>query len=144
MHQTTFTHPSKIQRSWHETSAKNQVLGRLAARVAKVLMGRTKADWTPHVDNGDFVIITDADAVAVTGNKLETHIYRFHSGYFGGLTLMPLGKLKEKHPERVIELAVKRMLPKTVIGRHMLKRLKVYKGATHPHVAAQPKPLPAL
>jgi large subunit ribosomal protein L13 len=141
MHQTTFIHPSKIQRTWFQTSAKGQVLGRLATRAAKALMGRTKADWTPHVDNGDFVVITDADNVAVTGNKLETHIYRFHSGYFGGLTLMPLGKLKEKHPERVIELAVKRMLPKTIQGRHMLKRLKLVRGAAHGHVAQDPKPL---
>jgi large subunit ribosomal protein L13 len=142
MHQTTFTHPSKIQRNWLHSSAKGQVLGRLAARAAQALMGRNKADWTPHVDNGDFVVITDADKIEVTGNKLETHIYRFHSGYFGGLTLTPLGKLKESHPERVIELAVKRMLPKTVIGRHMLKRLKVYKGSTHPHVGAKPVQLP--
>ncbi len=142
MHQTTFTHPSKIQRSWYQTSAKGQVLGRLAARAATALMGRNKADWTPHVDNGDFVVITECDAIEVTGNKLETHIYRFHSGYFGGLTLMPLGKLKEKHPERVIELAVKRMLPKTVQGKAMIKRLKVYKGATHPHVGAKPAKLP--
>ncbi|HAT12162.1 MAG TPA: 50S ribosomal protein L13 [Planctomycetes bacterium] len=142
MHQTTFTHPSKIQRGWYQASAKGQVLGRLATRVAKALMGRTKADWTPHVDNGDFVVVTDADKVEVTGNKLETHIYRFHSGYFGGLTLMPLGKLKEKNPERVIELAVKRMLPKTVQGRHQLKRLKVYKGATHPHTGTKPAQLP--
>lgn len=142
MHQTTFTHPSKIQRNWYQASAKGQVLGRLATRVATALMGRNKADWTPHVDNGDFVVVTDAEQVAVTGNKLETHIYRFHSGYFGGLTLMPLGKLKEKHPERVIELAVKRMLPKTVQGRHMLKRLKVYKGASHPHVGTKPTQLP--
>lgn len=142
MHQTTFTHPSKIRRDWYQVSAKGQVLGRLASRLAQSLMGRTKADWTPHVDNGDFVVVTDAEAIEVTGNKLETHIYRFHSGYFGGLTLMPLGKLKAKHPERVIELAVKRMLPKTVQGRHMLKRLKVYRGAAHPHVGARPKQLP--
>lgn len=142
MHQTTFTHPSKIQRGWYQASAKGQVLGRLATRIATALMGRNKADWTPHVDNGDFVVVTDAEQVAVTGNKLETHIYRFHSGYFGGLTLMPLGKLKEKHPERVIELAVKRMLPKTVQGRHMLKRLKVYKGGSHPHVGTKPNQLP--
>ncbi len=142
MHQTTFIHPSKIQRSWYQTSAKGAVLGRLASRAAIALMGRNKADWTPHVDNGDFVVITEADAVEVTGNKLETHIYRFHSGYFGGLTLMPLGKLKEKHPERVIELAVRRMLPKTVQGRAMIKRLKVYKGPTHPHVGAKPTKLP--
>lgn len=142
MHQTTFIHPSKIQRSWYQTSAKGLVLGRLAARVATALMGRNKADWTPHVDNGDFVVVTDCDAIEVTGNKLETHIYRFHSGYFGGLTLLPLGKLKEKHPERVIELAVKRMLPKTVQGKAMIKRLKVYKGATHPHVGAKPTKLP--
>lgn len=142
MHQTSFIHPSKIQRAWYQASAKDQVLGRLATRVATALMGRNKADWTPHVDNGDFVVVTDAEQVAVTGNKLNTHIYRFHSGYFGGLTLMPLGKLKEKHPERVIELAVKRMLPKTVQGRQMLKRLKVYKGAAHPHLGAKPAKLP--
>jgi large subunit ribosomal protein L13 len=142
MHQTTFIHPSKIQRGWYQASAKNQVLGRLATRIATVLMGRNKADWTPHVDNGGFVVVTDAESVAVTGNKAVTHIYRFHSGYFGGLELMPLGKLKEKHPERVIELAVKRMLPKTVQGRHMLKRLKVYKGSGHPHIGHKPAELP--
>ena len=141
MHQTTFLHPSKVNRSWFQVSAKGQVLGQLASRVAIVLMGRTKADWTPHVDNGDFVVVTDCEQIEVTGNKLETHIYRFHSGFFGGLSLVPLGKLKEKHPERVLELAVKRMLPKTIIGRAMAKRLKVYKGTSHPHVGAQPKPL---
>ena len=141
MHQTTFLHPSKVNRSWYQVSAKGQVLGRLAARVAIALMGRTKADWTPHVDNGDFVIVTDCEKVAVTGNKLETHIYRFHSGFFGGLNLTPLGKFQEKHPDRVIELAVRRMLPKTVQGRAMIKRLKVYSGTAHPHVAAKPTPL---
>lgn len=142
MHQTTFLHPSKVNRSWYQVSAKGQILGRLAARVATALMGRTKADWTPQVDNGDFVVVTDCEQVAVTGNKLETHIYRFHSGYFGGLNLTPLGKFQEKHPERVIELAVKRMLPKTGQGRDMLKRLKVYKGSAHPHIGGKPKQLP--
>lgn len=141
MHQTTFLHPSKVNRSWYQVSAKGQVLGRLAAKVATVLMGRTKADWTQHVDNGDFVIVTDCESIEVTGNKLENHIYRFHSGFFGGLNLTPLGKLKEKHPERVIELAVKRMLPKNHQGREMAKRLKVYKGASHPHTGAKPQPL---
>ncbi|MEK7412590.1 MAG: 50S ribosomal protein L13 [Planctomycetota bacterium] len=142
MHQTTFLHPSKVSRSWYQTSAKGQVLGRLATRVAATLMGRTKADWTPHVDNGDFVVVTDVEQIEVTGDKANTHIYRFHSGYFGGLTLMPLGTLKDKHPERVLELAVKRMLPKSVQGRHMLKRLKVYKGSSHPHVGGKPAQLP--
>lgn len=141
MHQTTFLHPSKVNRSWHQVSAKGQVLGRLAARVAQTLMGRNKTDWTPHVDNGDFVIVTDCEQITVTGNKLETHIYRFHSGFFGGLNLTPLGKFQEKHPDRVIELAVRRMLPKTIQGRAMMKRLKVYTGAAHPHVAAKPQPL---
>ncbi|MCS6971025.1 MAG: 50S ribosomal protein L13 [Planctomycetota bacterium] len=140
--QTTFLQPAQIQRSWYQVSAKGQVLGRLAARIAVALMGRNRPDWTPHVDAGHFVIVTDAEQVAVTGNKERTHIYRFHSGYFGGLKLVPLGKLKEKHPERVIELAVKRMLPKTVQGRHMLKRLKVYRGAAHPHSGVKPLPLP--
>jgi large subunit ribosomal protein L13 len=142
MKQTTLIPPSAVKRGWFQVSAKNQVLGTLAVRVAEALMGRGKTDWTPHIDNGDFVVVTDVEALSFSGNKRETKIYLFHSGYFGGLTQMPLGVLHDKHPERVFELAVKRMLPKNSHGRHMLSRLKVYKGAAHPHTAQNPAKLP--
>lgn len=142
MNQTTLTKQEAIKRRWLVASAKATVLGPLAVRVANALMGRTKADWTPTVDGGDFVVVTDVEGLVVTRNKPEKKTYRFHSGYMGGLTELSFADLHAKHPERILELAVKRMLPKTIQGRHQLKRLKVYKGSAHPHAAQVPVPLP--
>ena len=104
-------------------------------------MGKTKPDWTPNVDSGAFVVVTDIEGVVVTGKKSSDKLYKFHSGWMGGIKEIPLEVMMAKKPEQVLELAVKRMLPKTIQGSHMLKRLKVYKGAAHPHTSQQPKPL---
>lgn len=141
MHQTTFATPETVTRAWHITSAKGEVLGDVAVRVAKFLMGKHKADWTTHTDGGDYVVVTDVESLVWTRNKGEKKIYKFHSGYMGGLTEINLATLHAKKPEQVLELAVKRMLPKSQQGRDQLKRLKVYKGNAHPHVAQAPKPI---
>ncbi len=141
MHQTTFANNETVTRAWHITSAKGEVLGDVAVRVVKYLMGKHKADWTAHTDGGDFVVVTDVESLVWTRNKGEKKIYKFHSGYMGGLTEISLATLHAKKPEQVLELAVKRMLPKSQQGREQLKRLKVYKGSAHPHVAQAPKPL---
>ena len=132
---------SEIEPRWYVVDADGRVLGRLAARIATILQGKHKPIWTPHVDTGDFVIITNAAKVKVTGKKLEQKEYRHWSGYPGGLYYRKLGDVLKRHPERVIELAVRRMLPKTKLGRAMFKKLKVYAGAEHPHQAQQPVPL---
>lgn len=142
MNQTTLTKQEAVNRRWLIASAKATVLGPLAVRIANALMGRTKADWTPTVDGGDFVVVTDVEGLVVTRNKAEKKTYRFHSGYMGGLTELSFAVLHAKHPDRVLQLAVKRMLPKTIQGRNQLKRLKIYKGGSHPHTAQQPAPLP--
>ncbi|GII75640.1 50S ribosomal protein L13 [Sphaerisporangium rufum] len=135
----TFTpKATDVQRQWYVIDATDVVLGRLAAQVATLLRGKHKPIFAPHVDTGDFVIIINADKVALTGNKLaQKRAYR-HSGYPGGLRSLTYGELMEKHPERALEKAVKGMLPKNSLGRRMAKKLKVYAGAEHPHQAQQP------
>jgi large subunit ribosomal protein L13 len=129
-----------IQRQWHVVDASDVVLGRLASQVAVLLRGKHKPVFAPHVDTGDFVIVINADKVALSGKKLEQkHAYR-HSGYPGGLTAVSYGDLLAKHPERAVEKAVRGMLPKNSLGRQMLRKLKVYAGPEHPHQAQQPKP----
>ena len=132
---------SEVRRDWYIVDAENIVLGRLATEVARRLRGKHKAEYTPHVDTGDNIIVINADKIKVTGKKREEKMYHRHSGYPGGLTSMSLDKLQEKHPERIIELAVKGMLPKNPLGRQMYRKLKVYAGAAHPHEAQQPQPL---
>ncbi len=141
MNQTTYLKQEAVHRDWLIESAKGKILGDVAVRVAVALMGKTTANWTPNVDSGAFVVVTDIESVVVTGKKTSDKIYKFHSGYMGGLKEIPLETMMTKKPEQVLELAVKRMLPKTIQGSHMLKRLKVYKGAAHPHVSQSPKPL---
>lgn len=141
MHQTTFANNETVTRAWHITSAKGEVLGDVAVRVVTALMGKQKADWTAHTDCGDFVVVTDVESLVWTRNKGEKKIYKFHSGYMGGLTEINLATLHAKKPEQVLELAVKRMLPKSQQGRDQLKRLKVYQGTDHPHKAQAPKVL---
>ena len=131
--------PGEIERRWHVIDANDVVLGRLASQAATLLRGKHKPQFAPHVDTGDFVVVINAEKVAVTGAKLNEHRYR-HSGYPGGLSKKTVGELLETKPERVIELAVKGMLPKNTLGRAQLKKLKVYAGPEHPHAAQKPQP----
>ena len=129
-----------IQRQWHVVDASDVVLGRLASQVAVLLRGKHKPIFAPHIDTGDFVIVVNAEKVALSGNKLDQkHAYR-HSGYPGGLTAVAYSELLAKHPERVVEKAVRGMLPKNSLGRKTLSKLKVYAGPTHPHEAQKPQP----
>ncbi|MFD6176930.1 MULTISPECIES: 50S ribosomal protein L13 [unclassified Isoptericola] len=132
--------PGDVQRDWYVVDATDVVLGRLASQVATLLRGKHKPTFAPHVDGGDFVIIINADKVALSGNKRETKLAYRHSGYPGGLRSVNYGELLEKNPERAVEKAVRGMLPKTSLGRDQLGKLKVYRGAEHPHAAQQPKP----
>lgn len=132
---------SDVRRDWFVIDAENVILGRLATEVAHRLRGKHKAEYTPHVDTGDCIVVINADKIKVTGKKLDDKIYHRHTGYPGGLVSIPLGKMQEKHPERIIELAVKGMLPKNPLGRAMYRKLKVYAGGVHPHEAQQPQPL---
>ena len=142
MSQTTFAKLEEVNRAWYLASAKGKVLGPLATRIAVALMGKLKPAWTPSTDAGDYVVVTDVEGLVFTGKKLEKKIYRFHSGFIGGIKEIPLGVMHQDKPEEVLFLAVKRMLPKTIQARHMLKRLKIVKGSTHPHVGQNPQPLP--
>jgi large subunit ribosomal protein L13 len=128
-----------IQRRWLVVDAEGKVLGRLASEVAQLLRGKHKPMFTPHLDTGDFVIVINADKIRLTGDKAEKKTYFRHTGYMGGDKLIPFRDMQEKHPERIIDLAVKGMLPKNNLGRLMRRKLKVYAGAEHPHVAQQPE-----
>lgn len=128
-----------VERKWHVIDADGAVLGRLAVKVAMTLMGKDKPTYTPHIDTGDFVIIVNAEKVRVTGNKAATKTYQRYSGYPGGQKIIPYERMMERHPERIVELAVKRMLPKNTLGAHMFKKLKVYSGPDHNHSAQQPQ-----
>ncbi|ACZ22838.1 MULTISPECIES: 50S ribosomal protein L13 [Sanguibacter] len=132
--------PGDVQSDWYVIDATDVVLGRLATHVATLLRGKHKATFAPHVDGGDFVIVINADKVALTGNKREQKLAYTHSGYPGGLRAVAYSDLLEKHPERAVEKAVRGMLPKTTLGRNQLGKLKVYRGTEHPHAAQQPKP----
>ncbi|MEA5115861.1 MAG: 50S ribosomal protein L13 [Geobacteraceae bacterium] len=130
-----------ISRDWYVVDADNMVLGRLATRIATVLRGKNKPIFAPSVDTGDFVIVVNAEKIALTGNKLSDKIYYSHSGYPGGIKSIAAGKLMEKKAEELIRKAVKGMLPKNKLATQMLKKLKVYAGGSHPHKAQQPKAL---
>lgn len=138
---TYSTKPSEIQRQWFVVDARDQTLGRLASEIAKVLKGKHKPIYAPHLDTGDFVIVINAEKVHVTGKKMDQKMYHRHSGYPGGLTSITLREQLKRHPTRVIQSAVKGMLPHNRLGRAMLKKLKVYAGDVHPHEAQKPKPL---
>jgi large subunit ribosomal protein L13 len=132
----------EIAARWHVVDAADQVLGRLAARVAPILMGKHRPEYTPHVDVGDFVIVVNAEKVRVTGSRKPTQrTYERYSGYPGGRRTTTLADMLRKAPDRAVREAVRRMLPKTKLGRHMLSKLKVYVGPDHPHQAQQPEPL---
>jgi large subunit ribosomal protein L13 len=132
-----------VRHAWFVVDATDQVLGRLATRVARVLAGKHRPGFVPYLDTGDFVIVTNADKVRLTGRKLDEKVYRRHTGYPGGLRESRAREVKSRHPERLIEEAVRGMLPKSRLGRKQIRKLKVYRGATHPHDAQQPKPLVA-
>ncbi len=133
--------PQDIERKWYVVDATDQPLGRVASEVAKVLRGKHKPTFTPHMDTGDFVIVVNAEKVKLTGKKWDKKMYYRHTGYPGGLKEMNYDKLRAKAPEMIIELAVKGMLPKNTLGRAQLKKLKVYAGSEHPHQAQQPEDL---
>lgn len=129
----------EVQRDWYLIDAEDKILGRMASRIAMILQGKTKPTYTPHVDTGDFVVVTNAEKIKLTGNKMDDKVYYTHSGYPGGLKKHPVKKWLDKHPDRVVRMAVQRMLPKTKLGRAMIKKLKIYAGPDHSHEAQQPK-----
>ncbi len=133
---------SVIERKWYVVDADGVVLGRLASRVATILRGKHKPTFTPHLDTGDHVVVVNADKVHLTGRKRTDKLYRWHTGYIGGLREVTAETMLRTHPERVVEWAVQGMLPKNRLGKAMAKKLKVYRGAEHPHAAQQPGPLP--
>ncbi|WP_028937600.1 50S ribosomal protein L13 [Pseudonocardia spinosispora] len=132
--------PGEVDRAWHVIDATDVVLGRLATHAATLLRGKHKPSFAPHVDTGDFVVIINAEKIAVSGNKRDDKYVYNHSGFPGGLRQRSVGEMIEKHPDRLIEKAVKGMLPHNRLGRAMGKKLKVYAGPTHPHTAQQPQP----
>lgn len=131
--------PGEVEREWLLVDATDMVLGRLASEVAQILKGKRKPTYTPHVDTGDFVVIINAEKVRLTGNKANTKNYYSHSGYPGGLKTVPFQVMLTKHPERILEKAIKGMLPKNTLGRAMNRKLKVYAGPEHPHEAQSPR-----
>ncbi len=133
--------PQQVERKWYVIDAEGQTLGRLASEIARLLRGKTKPQYTPHVDTGDFVIVTNAEKIALTGSKAEQMVKYRYSRYPGGIKSRTFGELREKKPELLIEDAVKRMLPKGILGRQMLKKLRVFRGPEHPHQAQQPVPM---
>ncbi len=141
MNKTYSPKPDDIERAWHVVDATDLPLGRLASEVAQILRGKHKPTYAPHMDGGDFVIIVNAEKVAVTSDKSQTKIYYRHSGYPGGIKAETFESLRERRPEAIIERAVRGMLPKTRLGRQMIRKLKVYAGADHPHEAQKPAAL---
>lgn len=133
--------PGEVDQKWYHVDAADQILGRMAVRIATVLMGKNKPTYTPHVDTGDFVIVTNAQKVKVTGAKADTMVYPRYSYHPGGYKEIPYRRVLKDHPDRVIREAVRRMLPKNAIGRQMLRKLKVYGEESHPHTAQQPTAL---
>ncbi|MEJ5309284.1 MAG: 50S ribosomal protein L13 [Anaerolineae bacterium] len=144
IHKTFVAKPADIERDWYVVDATDLTLGRLATQVASVLRGKHKPQYTPYEDVGDFVIVINAEKVQVTGRKLDQKFYYRHTGYPGGIKSISLRKQLQKHPERVIEHAVKGMLPHGPLGRRQFKKLKVYAGPEHPHQAQLPKPMPIV
>jgi len=138
---TYVTKPDEVQREWFVVDASGKTLGRLATEVARILRGKHKPTYSPMIDVGDYVIVVNAEKVRVTGRKLTQKFYYRHSGYPGGFKQISLGDMLARHPTRVIEYAVRGMLPKNALGRRMFKKLKVYAGPDHPHQAQNPKPL---
>lgn len=133
--------PAEVQRDWFVVDADGKTLGRIATEIAARLRGKHKPSYTPHVDTGDYIIVVNAEKVKVTGNKFKDKLYQHHTGYIGNLKTISFDKLQAKQPERIIEFAVKGMLPKNPLGRQMYRKLKVYAGPKHDHAAQQPQTL---
>lgn len=131
--------PETVKRNWYLVDANGKTLGRLAAQIASRLRGKHKPEYTPHVDTGDYIVVVNAEKIHATGNKMKDKIYHRHTGYIGGIKSITLEKQLVKHPEMVLETAVKGMLPKGPLGREMFRKLKVYAGTEHPHTAQQPE-----
>jgi large subunit ribosomal protein L13 len=131
--------PNEVERKWHVVDAAGQTLGRLASEVAALIRGKHKPEFTPHVDTGDFVVVINAEKITLTGKKMQQKKYYRHSGYMGGLRITPANEMLQNTPERMIEIAVHGMLPKTKLGNALKTKLKVYAGATHPHEAQNPQ-----
>ena len=138
---TVSTKPAEVRRDWYVVDAEGKTLGRMASEIARRLKGKHKPIYTPHVDTGDYIVVVNAEKVRVTGNKLQDKMYHHHTGYIGNLKSISLEKLLDKAPERVIETAVRGMLPRNTLGRAMMKKLRVYAGPEHGHTAQQPKTL---
>ncbi len=136
---TFFAKKELVEKDWFLVDAENLILGRLASEIAKILRGKNKPIFTPHVDTGDFVVVVNAEKIAVTGNKMSDKMYHHHTGYPGGIKSISLEKLLEKRPEEVIKKAVWGMLPKNSLGRKMITKLKIYKGSEHPHESQNPE-----
>ena len=141
MTKTYLEKPAEVQRKWYLIDAEGKILGRLAARVASLLRGKHKPTFTPHVDTGDHVVIINAEKIRLTGNKMETKTYARHSGYPGGLKTVTAQHILDRRPTQLLTLAIQGMLPKTPLGKHMGKKLRVYAGTAHPHQAQQPQTL---
>lgn len=141
MHRTYMAKPDSVQRNWYVVDATDKTLGRMASEIAHILRGKNKPEYTPHADVGDFVIVVNAEKLKVTGRKLDQKRYYRYSGYPGGMKSVTLRQQLDVHPDRVINAAVKGMLPRGPLGRQMFRKLKVYAGPEHPHQAQQPKPL---
>jgi large subunit ribosomal protein L13 len=133
--------PLEVERRWYVVDAEGQTLGRLAAEIARVLRGKSKPQYTPHVDTGDFVVVVNAERIVVTGRKAEQKVYRRHSGYPGGLKTTSFEQLLERQPTEILRKAVKGMMPKTRLARQQLRKLKIYAGPEHPHAAQSPQKL---
>jgi large subunit ribosomal protein L13 len=138
---TVFANAGNVRGDWFVVDASGKTLGRLATQIAHRLKGKHKATYSPHVDMGDHIVVVNAEKIHVTGRKLTDKIYYHHTGYIGGIKSIALEKLLDEHPERVIEIAVKGMLPKNTLGRSMFRKLHVFAGGEHPHQAQQPQPL---
>ena len=141
MNKTTFSVTDRDAAQWYVVDASREVLGRMSARVAQILQGKHKPTYTPHADVGDFVVVINAQDVRVTGRKAERKVYRHHTGYPGGQVETSFARMRERHPEDIVRMAVRRMMPKTTLGRHMMRKLKVYAGKDHPHHAQKPEAL---
>ncbi|MCI0732256.1 MAG: 50S ribosomal protein L13 [Methylococcaceae bacterium] len=133
--------PAEVKRDWYVVDASGKTLGRLASEIARRLRGKHKPEYTPHVDTGDYIVVVNAEKVRVTGNKEQDKIYYRDTGYIGNMKSVSLGKLRASHPERILKIAVRGMLPKNSLGRAMFRKLKVYSGTEHSHRAQQPKEL---
>ena len=138
---TTYPKEADVPRGWHLVNAEGQVLGRMATRIATILMGKHRPIYSPQLDTGEFIVVINAKSVKMTGTKMQNRLVRHHTGWLGNLREIPVARIMKDRPEQIIELAVRRMLPKTKLGRRMLTKLKIYAGAEHPHSAQNPVPL---